>query len=284
MQYYFIMVGIYDERYIQSSKDRDFGIYERKFENLTRETVFTHMHFHRDFEILYVIEGCAQMQVAGETFLIGPKNVALINPYEPHYGKIISEEFHYICIDFNFALLSSPHEKNILEGQLCYANLIQEGEKYSPYLFGCYDAVKNSMGDWKMRAIGNLLLFFSYLGEYIKMAAHSKEYLFAKKTLEMLRENYSEKINTRIMAEAFSYNESYFCRKFQKVFNCSFSEYLKNYRISQAKKILKYRSVSEVAMETGFSSIQYFSRIFKEITGMCPIEYKRTIEYVEILK
>ena len=277
------MVGIYDERYIQNSKDRDFSIYERKFENLTSEMVFTHMHFHRDFEILYVLEGRAQMQVAGESFVIGPKSVVLINPYEPHYGKIISGEFHYICIDFNFTLLSSPYEKNILEGQLCYANHIQEGEEYSPYLFGCYEAVKDGLGDWKMRATGNMLLFFSYLGEYINEAVHSKEYLFVKRTLEMLEENFSEKINTKVMADAFSYNESYFCRKFQKVFNCSFSAYLKNYRISQAKKMLKYRSVSEVAMETGFSSIYYFSRIFKEITGKCPIEYKRTIEH-EILK
>lgn len=137
--------------------------------------------------------------------------------------------------------------------------------------------MKDGLGDWKMRATGNMLLFFSYLGEYINEAVHSKEYLFVKRTLEMLEENFSEKINTKVMADAFSYNESYFCRKFQKVFNCSFSAYLKNYRISQAKKMLKYRSVSEVAMETGFSSIYYFSRIFKEITGMRPIEYKKKI-------
>lgn len=269
------MMIIYDESYIQTSRDRDFGIYEKKFENLTSETVFTSLHFHHDFEILYIIDGIAQMQVADNTFVIEPHSLVLINPYEPHYGKIISEHFYYICLDFNLGILALPHKKKILEGQLCYANHIKERSEISHYLLECYRAVKDSGENWKMRATGNLLLFFSYLGGYVCEAVHSKDHFFAKKTLELMQENFSERINTKIMADVFSYNESYFCRKFQKVFHCSFSEYLKNYRIAQAKKLLPYKSITEVAMGTGFSSIHYFSRIFKEITGKCPSDYKK---------
>lgn len=277
MNYHIIMMVIYDESYIHNSLDRDFGIYEKKFENLTSETVFTHMHFHRDFEILYVIEGSAQMQVAGRTFVINSEDMVLINPYEHHYGKIISERFHYICVDFNLVLLALPYEKRILDGQLCYENHIKQIGEISRYLFACFEAVKNCQEGWKMRAKGNLLLLFSDLEGYVREAVHSKEHFFVKRTLELLQEHYSETINTRIMADVFSYNESYFCRKFKTVFNCSFSDYLKNYRIMQAKKMLPYKSVSEVALETGFSSIPYFSRIFKELTGMCPIEYKKKV-------
>ena len=75
------MEGIYDESYILNSQDSDFSIYERKFENLTSETVFTHMHFHRDFEILYVTNGCAQMQVADKKIVATPESVVLINAH-----------------------------------------------------------------------------------------------------------------------------------------------------------------------------------------------------------
>lgn len=269
------MEGIYDESYILNSQDSDFSIYERKFENLTSETVFTHMHFHRDFEILYVTNGCAQMQVADKKFEATPESVVLINPYEPHYGRIAGKDFGYLCIDFNFALLNFLSDKNRTESRPRYLNHIQNAEEILPYLLGCYNAIKDGLGDWKMRAAGNLLLFFSCLSDYKNSTDSSEEYIFTKKALEMLEENYSGKLNTQIMAEAFSYNESYFCRKFQKAFNCSFSEYLKLYRVSRAKEILKHKSVTETAMETGFSGDQYFSRIFKEITGMSPLQYKK---------
>lgn len=268
------MMIMYDESYIQNAVDRDFAIYEKRFTNLAEETVFTHMHVHRDFEILYVMEGNAEMQVAGKLFFIQPHDVVLMNPYEPHYGKIVSENFHYICIDFNFALLTHPCETKILEGQLCYENVIKADDRYLRYIFECYEAVKKCEEGWKMRAKGNLLLLFSGLEGYIREVVYSKEYFFAKKTLEVLQENFSETICTKTMADLFSYNESYFCRKFKKVFHCSFSDYLRNYRVMQARKMLPYKSVSEVAVETGFSSIPYFSRIFKEITGLCPSEYK----------
>ncbi len=275
MSYHVCMMIVYDESYIQNAQDRDFGIYEKKFENLTSEIVFTHMHFHRDFEILYIYEGCAKMEIAGKTFVANSGDLVLVNPYEPHYGEIISPRFHYFCIDFNLALLGLPNEKRIMEGQLGYANHIQGESEITQYLLGCYDAVCGCKENWKMRAIGNLLLFFSYAGAYLHEAVHSKEHLFAKTILELLQEKYEERINTKMMADAFSYNESYFCRKFQKVFHCSFSDYLKSYRVTQAKKLLLYKSVAETAMETGFSSIPYFSRIFKEVTGMCPSEYRR---------
>lgn len=267
------MMIVYDESYIQNARDRDFSIYEKKFENLTQEIVFTHMHFHRDFEILYIIEGCARMEVAGKTFMAGAGDLVLVNPYDPHYGKIVSADFHYICIDFNLALLGLPQEKKIMEGQLGYANYVQVEHTIVQYLFGCYSAVGDCDENWKMRATGNLLLFFSYMS--LCETVCSKEHLFARRSLELLQEKYRERMNTKMMAENFSYNESYFCRKFQNVFHCSFSEYLKNYRIAQAKKVLLHKSVSETAMETGFSSIPYFSKVFKEIMGMSPMEYKK---------
>ena len=267
---------VYDESYMENAKDRDFGIYEKKFKNLTNETIFTHMHFHRDFEILYIVEGCAQMEVAGKTFVAKIGDVIMINPYDPHYGKIISTDFHYICIDFNLAILGLPQEKKIMEGQLGYANYVQAEHTIVQYLLGCYYAVRDCDENWKMRAIGNLLLFFSYMSKNLCETVCSKEHLFARTALEFLQKKYKERINTKMMAEVFSYNESYFCRKFQMVFHCSFSEYLKSYRIAQAKKALLYKSVSETAMETGFSSIPYFSKVFKEVTGLSPMEYKKT--------
>ena len=54
-------------------------------------------------------------------------------------------------------------------------------------------------------------------------------------------------------------------------------EYLIEYRIEIAKKLLKSTklSMTEVAQETGFSSSAYFSKIFKRECNMTPLEYRK---------
>jgi AraC-like DNA-binding protein len=50
-----------------------------------------------------------------------------------------------------------------------------------------------------------------------------------------------------------------------------------NYRIENAKMLLSFGNmqISEVAYTVGFSSIYYFSKYFKTVTGLSPSEYKR---------
>ena len=54
-------------------------------------------------------------------------------------------------------------------------------------------------------------------------------------------------------------------------------DYLTEYRITQAKHLLRehIRSASEVWKETGFSSAQYFSYVFKKKEGISPRDYQR---------
>ena len=59
-----------------------------------------------------------------------------------------------------------------------------------------------------------------------------------------------------------------------------FSNYVKNYRISKAKELLVGTNLKlyEVAEKVGYSDPKYFSRIFKEITGQLPTEYRRSVK------
>ncbi|MGQ9491544.1 MAG: helix-turn-helix domain-containing protein [Anaerolineae bacterium] len=53
--------------------------------------------------------------------------------------------------------------------------------------------------------------------------------------------------------------------------------YLNRYRIQQAKQLLTntHKTITEIALEVGFSSSSYFSRIFRRKTGMTPEAYRR---------
>ena len=58
-------------------------------------------------------------------------------------------------------------------------------------------------------------------------------------------------------------------------------DYLREYRIQQAKKLLSREdiSVSEAAMQSGFDNLSYFSTVFKKETGMTPQQYRQSVLY-----
>lgn len=69
---------------------------------------------------------------------------------------------------------------------------------------------------------------------------------------------------------------SRFCREFKATFDVTFMEYLANYRMAQAKRLLANPTmpVADVAVAVGFSDPSYFTRVFRKQEGVSPSEYR----------
>ena len=63
---------------------------------------------------------------------------------------------------------------------------------------------------------------------------------------------------------------------FKREMGMNFSVFLKKFRISHAKRLLKTTDMKiyEVAQECGYSNSNYFTKVFKEVTGISPAEYR----------
>ena len=78
------------------------------------------------------------------------------------------------------------------------------------------------------------------------------------------------------IASLFFYNEAYLGRLFKSETGESFKDFLNRERVTRAKEMLALElTVTEVAERVGYNSVTYFNRVFKEITGLAPTEYKR---------
>lgn len=94
---------------------------------------------------------------------------------------------------------------------------------------------------------------------------------------EYLKLNYQKSITNAVLSKEFGFVPSYISRLFRQ-YNDGVSpgEYLGNYRIEKAKKIMKENPeilVKEIADMVGFNDAYYFSKIFKKKTGMWPTKY-----------
>lgn len=93
---------------------------------------------------------------------------------------------------------------------------------------------------------------------------------------EFIEHHYWEKLSLSKVAHKAKAQPSYFCKRFKKVTGLHFSEYLARVRIEKAKPMLldSRHFIRDVAVAVGFESIPYFTRVFKQITGQSPRQYR----------
>lgn len=101
---------------------------------------------------------------------------------------------------------------------------------------------------------------------------------------DYIHENYDKKPNVNEIAKIVSLSTPAFCRYFKKQTNMTFTEFVNNYRINQAKIfLLKDYSVTDVCFQVGFESLSYFNKLFKQHTSETPSEFrKKYLKNIEI--
>jgi two-component system response regulator YesN len=89
--------------------------------------------------------------------------------------------------------------------------------------------------------------------------------------------HFDEHLNSSDLAAKFHLSRSYFSICFGKIVGVPFSEYLRNVRMDRAKDYLRKtsKSIGEIADAVGYEDEKYFSKVFKKIVGMSPVEYRK---------
>jgi len=97
--------------------------------------------------------------------------------------------------------------------------------------------------------------------------------------LSYIHEHYAEKISLEDIAGAAAISKREALRCFRWGISQPPFDYLQEYRLQVAKKLLTTSqiSIAELAMECGFGSSAYFGKVFKEKEGMTPKQYRDSI-------
>ncbi|MCR2805171.1 response regulator [Paenibacillus soyae] len=88
-------------------------------------------------------------------------------------------------------------------------------------------------------------------------------------------EHYSGGVTLELAASAIGLNPSYLSRIFKEETKATFSEYVNRIRIEAARKLLESGrySIKQISDQAGFSTHNYFFKVFKEYTGVTPQAY-----------
>lgn len=270
--------------------------------------IFVKHHWHDEVEILYFSGGDFRLDINMESYSITSECLYFINPGELH--SIMKEKAGISGEDavvFHPGILSfDTHDSTqlrliqpIQNGKLLFPRcLFPDSPAFSP-IRQAFSEIMHSFGlplsevsplengavtddlTCQLFIKSSLLRILAILSANGLFTPTEKNYdkrvESIKAALTYIRENYREKIFIRDLAGLIGMNEQYFCRVFGKAIGRSPIEYVNQYRIKQAIRLLEETSlpVTDVCLECGFNNLGNFLREFRKYTATTPLQYRK---------
>lgn len=92
-----------------------------------------------------------------------------------------------------------------------------------------------------------------------------------------IREHYEEELSLAKVSQAVNASTFYLCKMFKKTTGLHFTDYISRVRIEHARELLANPNlrVSEIAYDVGFQSLTHFNRVFRNVMGQSPTQYRQ---------
>ncbi len=229
-------------------------------------------HFHKNFELIYVIKGSMECNLNGKTYTLNSGDFGLSLSYDVHSYTPKSNTLYWVCV------FSESYVKT-------FAKLIQN-KQAKGYKFRCKDEVITLLKAVIINEEKPLLLnikacLYAICAEYLNQVElienDYKHQQIMFDIIDFVQKNHTKKIGLSDIAEHLGYDYHYISRRFRKIFNMSFTEFLNSYRLETALNLLleTNKSITEIALESGFQSVRSFNNYFKIHYRISPSEYKK---------
>lgn len=234
-----------------------------------------------NYLIYFILDGKGEFQAgdsrvslhAGEGFLIRPNEQAFFQADE-------NDPWTYLWIGFDGARCAEYLKAiGLAEGRQTYRSpdgenlkeIVQEMLRYNTA------GVEN---DFLLQ--GLLCRFFACLARSLSIplsavAKNDRENFYVRRAVEFVHYNYANHITVSDMAKYVSLNRSYLFTLFQRVLHISPQEFLTTFRLTRAKEQLTLTdaTVAAIAQSVGYRDPLVFSKAFKQMTGMTPVQYRK---------
>lgn len=249
-------------------------------------------HYHRGTEIHYLMKGEIRVFFEQESILV-KEGQAIIIPagVRHHLSESDSQEpFYKIVINYHIDDRRAGQEVALLQKML-----LPESRMCIPISPQIQELLKLSVEEASQKQYGFLTVVQGGLIAILMLTARAAaggreiDYTIPKKKnifierMEQIEQYVSENWNRRLSAEEIAHYMNLSSKQVSRiVFHCtgkSTREYLMGIKVERAKELLKNPeySVKDVAELLGFCNEYYFNRFFKQMEGMPPGKYRKSV-------
>ncbi|MHA0856818.1 response regulator [Paenibacillus sp. CMAA1364] len=101
-----------------------------------------------------------------------------------------------------------------------------------------------------------------------------------REIISFIQENYNKDVSINTLAAHVYLAPTYMCILFKKEKGISINDYVTQYRIEQAKRLLHDRKLKlyEISALVGYQDANYFAKVFRKLTGAVPSQFRDTLQ------
>ncbi|WP_308638032.1 AraC family transcriptional regulator [Paenibacillus silvisoli] len=256
-------------------------------------------HAHDAIEFMYVISGTCTVETKSGAALMRKGDLILLDSGVLH-KLIVPKETpcRMLNVEFTFTACDGiyPSMKQLAQGDEAFAMLLDR--KVSTIVLrdpsDIHHILKSIVmemdtGGTQRDGMAHLLLSQLLLrvarlaAEEARDSTVSQHHRYVRKAAEYIHQHYDCDIQTKDVAAAVNLHPVYLQRIFKASMNTTLTDYLAELRIEKAKMLLARTDIPiiEIAGYIGLNSRQYFSMLFKKLTGMSPAAYRKSIETMQ---
>lgn len=264
-------------------------------EDLTDENILD-CHWHDELEILQVTEGKAIFQIGTQSYEVCKGQALFINSGEIHSGHQCHPTCSFKAIVFNSDLIASSSYDAIQENYICplvnkqihplvHLKGNEAWERETLERIAMLFEVNESMPPFfELMTKSNLLLILTQLLQHSEVEndchrhnANDSSMACIKDALTYIQMHYDEPLRLHDISQHINMSEGHFCRFFKQVTRKTPFQYITQYRVQVACRLLEEEtgSIVDIAMRSGFENPSYFTTVFKKKTGLSPSQYRK---------
>ncbi len=255
---------------------------------------YTAWHYHPEIELVYVNGGSGKRQIGSHVSYYSEGDLILIGSNLPHCGltdsltgntseTVVQMKLDFLGNDF-FKIPEMKKIKSLFDAS---SGGIAFSGKTKKLLGDKIEVLEYQTDFQRLLSILNILNQLANSTEKIFLNAEGfslqtdvKDNDRINIVFNYVKNNFTEEITLDHISNMVSMTVPSFCRYFKKITNKTFTQFVNEYRLVHASKLLaeKPLSITEVCFECGFNNFSHFNKSFKTFTGQSPTEYRNELK------
>jgi AraC-like DNA-binding protein len=231
-----------------------------------------------EFQIVYITKGEGVFGAEGKTYRVIPGSLLLILPGIKHFYKPIFEiGWHEYWAGFKGEFYAKLLEEGIFSREHIFFDVGLHNDIVSIFS-QIFDEVRTQQPLYQIKACSGILTLIAELLTHERRSGQPNYYQkIVEKAKYLIEANVFNAINVPSISEQIGVSPSKLNEIFKTYTSMTPYQYYIHIKIHKAENLLEQDDVAvkEVAFNLGFEDQYYFSRLFKNKTGVAPSDWKK---------
>lgn len=242
-------------------------------------------HYHDHFELEIILSGSGSQVFNNQTFTLNKGDIYVCRPLDVH-----QIDSNGITIR-NVKIKESAMQQWILKRLYAFKNPVvyHLSEEQFNFFLRFFDLIQDELSGNAPHALETVSilaeLIYTYFFRLDNDETNKEETSSINRVIYFLQHDnrFVQKVTLQEIADYVGYSKFYTSTMFHKAYGITIQQYIVNLRIEYAKKLINKTdySITEIALECGFSSSSNFYSQFTKLIGVSPLQYKKQMQKKE---